>query len=187
MHFVFSDPPSWKFEPLAALLIRGKGWCWEGDADHVRQLLMFRCFRWCWSSTPPPHPGPPGDLVYLPHKHQVQPWGGANLYFLAKPRKESRVIYAFPPSHSTMRLIYCNFYLDETKAMIVSKGKKLLSSVFSSQVDPYSTKPNSYNCLTHISWIHLPTFCLHQSHVVDFQIWHRIWFCQLFISIFFSM
>ena len=85
LHFVSSDSPSWKFEPLAALLIWGKGWCWEGDADHVRQLLMFRCWRWCWSSPPPPHPGPPGDLVYLPPIY----------IFFAKPHQKSDLCLPF--------------------------------------------------------------------------------------------
>lgn len=173
LHFVSSDSPSWKFERPAALLIWGKGWCWEGDADHMRQLLMFRCWRWCWSSPPPPHPGPPGDLVYLPP------------IYIFLPSHTRKAIYVLPLSHTTMCLIYCNFYLDETKAMI-SQGK-FVSYSFSSQVYLHSTKPNSYNCIMHISWIHLPTFCVHQSNVVGFQIWHRIWFCQLFISIFSSM
>ena len=160
-------------------------WAPGGSVD-LREGLVLR--RWCWPCAPAP------DVqmlaLMLIKSTTTSPWStwwpglsAANLYFL--PSHTRKAIYVLPLSHTTMCLIYCNFYLDEIKAMI-SQGK-FVSYSFSSQVYLHSTKPNSYNCIMHISWIHLPTFCVHQSNVVGFQIWHRIWFCQLFISIFSSM
>ena len=135
--------------------------CWSEGRVGVEKVMLTMCASsWCSDA------GADVDQVHhhLTLVHLVT-WSICRQFIFFCQNHTRRAKWSMPSLHIIWPYAWYKQLQDETKAMTVCHGKKF----FSSHVHLNSTKPNSYDCVMHISWIHLPTFCPHQSHGQKFH------------------